>query len=78
MTNDIISTVQPRKGLKPAEYEVSILEGLWDPKTEGGLLEPDVPAPEDDGKTQEPELGLVLTMLAVPPKSQLVGAGFFW
>lgn len=33
---------------------------------------------DDDGKTQEPVLGLVLTIIAVPPKSQLVGDGFFW
>ena len=33
---------------------------------------------EDDGKMHEPVLGFVLTKVAVPPKSQLVGAGFFW
>lgn len=33
---------------------------------------------DDDGKMQEPVLGFVLTKVAVPPKSQLVGAGFFW
>lgn len=32
---------------------------------------------DEDGKTHEPELGFVLTKVAVPPKSQLVGAGFF-
>jgi len=31
----------------------------------------------DDAKMQEPMLGLALTIVAVPPKSQLVGAGFF-
>lgn len=34
-------------------------------------------ADDDDGKMQDPELGLVLTKVAAPPKSQLVGAGFF-
>lgn len=33
---------------------------------------------DDNGKMHEPVLGLVLTIMAVPPKSQLVGAGFFW
>lgn len=32
----------------------------------------------DDAKTQVPELGLALASIAAPPKSQLVGAGFFW
>lgn len=32
----------------------------------------------DDAKTQLPELGLALTSIAVPPKSQLEGSGFLW
>jgi len=33
---------------------------------------------DDDAKTQLPELGLAVTSIAVPPKSQLDGAGFLW
>lgn len=33
---------------------------------------------DEDAKTQLPELGLALTSIAVPPKSQLEGAGFLW
>lgn len=32
---------------------------------------------DDDGKMQEPVLGFELTITAAPPKSQLVGTGFF-
>lgn len=32
---------------------------------------------EDDGYMQEPVLGLVLTIMAAPPKSQLEDTGFF-
>lgn len=32
---------------------------------------------EDEGYMQVPVLGLVVTTIAAPPKSQLVGAGFF-
>lgn len=33
---------------------------------------------DDDGKMHEPMLGLVVVTVAAPPKSQLVGTGFFW
>lgn len=33
---------------------------------------------EDVAKTQEPELGFALVIIADPPKSQLVCDGFFW
>lgn len=33
---------------------------------------------DDDGKTHEPVLGLLVVTTAAPPKSQLVGTGFFW
>lgn len=32
---------------------------------------------DDDRKTQDPVLGLMLTIMAVPPKSQLDAVGFF-
>lgn len=32
----------------------------------------------DDAKTQLPELGLAVTSIAVPPKSQLEDTGFLW
>lgn len=32
----------------------------------------------DDGNLHVPELGSVVVVMAVPPKLQLVGAGFFW
>lgn len=49
MTNDIARTMQPIRGLRPAEYEVFKSGGLWDPKTGLPVPEPDAPAPEDDG-----------------------------
>jgi len=33
---------------------------------------------DDDANTQLPELGLAVTSIAVPPKSQLEGTGFLW
>lgn len=33
---------------------------------------------DDDANTQLPELGLTVTSIAVPPKSQLEGTGFLW
>lgn len=40
----------------------------------GGIVLP----PLDAGYWHDPELGSVVVMVAVPPKSQLVGRGFFW
>lgn len=47
--DNTIRTIKLREGLRPAEFEVLKSGGLWDPKTEGEPLEPDVPAPEEDG-----------------------------
>lgn len=40
VTNDIARTMQPIRGLRPAEYEVFKSGGLWDPKT--GLPVPEL------------------------------------
>lgn len=107
------------KGCKPADMDVvdvftpggasepnTVVEdepGVLEFKTEVGVMEPGMPAPDvddvagvavgvvavgvgvavgvdcdaEDGYMQDPLLGLVFTMVAAPPKSQLVGAGFF-
>lgn len=67
---------EPKTVLEPPELLVF--------KTDEPELEPVVveaglkPETElEDGYMQDPELGLTLTVMAVPPKSQLVGTGFF-
>ena len=48
MTKVIARTMQPRKGLTPAECEESPSGGLSNPKPDGELADPDVPAPVKD------------------------------
>ena len=48
VTKVIARTMQPRKGLTPAECEESPSGGLSYPKPDGELADPDVPAPVKD------------------------------